>query len=147
LTTRSDEGPDFEPDDPLAVILRPDSDVLGAPPGRYGAVRRGAARRRLRRTAAGVGLSCAVAALVALPFHLAAPERPAPPVLPLAPPPVSSPSAPRTPPAVPTPSALPESTGPRPGDSPGTRTGPSVAADPGPGTGGGSGAGPGGVSR
>ncbi|MFF1656155.1 hypothetical protein [Streptomyces sp. NPDC058255] len=103
MITHSDEGPDFEPDDPLAVILRPSSDYLGPPAGRYEAIRRGAARRRLLRTAAGVGLSCAVAALVALlPLRLATSEAPASPTVPLAPPPASSPSA------VPSPSASPE---------------------------------------
>ncbi|MFF4350913.1 hypothetical protein [Streptomyces sp. NPDC001530] len=124
MITHSDEGPEFEPHDPLAVILRPSSDYLGPPPGRYEAIRRGAARRRLLRTAAGVGVSCAVAALVALPFRLATSEAPASPTVPLAPPPASSPSA------VPTPSASPEPATPRPADttrtdSPGTAT-PSV---------------------
>lgn len=97
MITHSDEGPDFEPDDPLAVILRPPSDHLGPPPGRYRAIRHAAARRRLLRAAAGVGVSCAVAALVALPLRLAAHEAPAPPSVPLAPPPASSPSAEPTP--------------------------------------------------
>ncbi|WP_409471025.1 hypothetical protein [Streptomyces sp. HC307] len=86
MTTRFDDGPEFDPHDPLAVILRPPSDHLGPPPGRYEAIRRTAARRRLLRTAAGVGVSCAVAALIALPLHLAAPETPRPPTVPLAPP-------------------------------------------------------------
>lgn len=109
MITHSDDGPDFEPDDPLAVILRPSSDYLGPPVGRYEAIRRGAARRRLFRAAAGVGLSCAVAALVALPFRLAATsEAPASPTVPLAPPPASSPSV------APTPSASPEPVSPHP---------------------------------
>lgn len=32
MITHSDQGPDFDPDDPLAVILRPASDYLGPPP-------------------------------------------------------------------------------------------------------------------
>jgi len=125
LITHSDEGPDFEPDDPLAIILRPTSDYLGPPPGRYEAIRRGAARRRLLRAAAGVGLSCAVAALIALPLRLAAPDAPASPTVPLAPPAASSPSA------APAPSASPEPVSPSPTeetqtDSPGTPTGAAV---------------------
>lgn len=92
MITHSDDGPDFDPDDPLTVILRPTVDYLGPPPGRYEAIRRGATRRWLLRTAVGVGLSCAVAALVALPFRMAAPLEPASPTLPLAPP-SGSPSA------------------------------------------------------
>ncbi|MFD1274321.1 hypothetical protein ACFQ51_29965 [Streptomyces kaempferi] len=53
MITRPDDGPDSEPDDPLAVILRPSSDYLGPPASRYEAIRRGAARRRLLRAAAG----------------------------------------------------------------------------------------------
>ncbi|MGW7048126.1 hypothetical protein ACWGDT_36680 [Streptomyces avermitilis] len=99
MITHSDDGPDFEPDDPLAVILRPPSDYLGPPAGRYEAIRRGAARRRLLRAAAGAGLACAVAALIALPLRLATPDAPPSPTVPLAPPPASSP------PTAPTPSA------------------------------------------
>jgi hypothetical protein len=102
LITHSDEGPEFEPDDPLAVILRPASDYLGPPPGRFEEIRRGAARRRLVRAAVGVGLTCAVAALVVLPLQSSTPDKPVSPTIPLAPPPVSSPSA------TPTPSASPE---------------------------------------
>ncbi|MFB8351169.1 hypothetical protein [Streptomyces niveus] len=88
MTTRPDDGPEFEPDDPLAVLLRPTSDRLVPPPHRYEAIRRSAARRRLLRTAAGVGLSCAAAALVVLPLHLATTsDAPASPTVPLAPPP------------------------------------------------------------
>ncbi|MFE5160916.1 hypothetical protein ACFRNT_20785 [Streptomyces sp. NPDC056697] len=87
MTPHFDDGPELEPDDPLAVILRPTSDYLGPPPGRYEAIRRAAARRRLLRTAAGVGVSCAVAALIALPLRLTAHETPARPTVPLAPPP------------------------------------------------------------
>ncbi|GGN76653.1 hypothetical protein GCM10011579_057990 [Streptomyces albiflavescens] len=112
MITHSDDGPDFEPDDPLAVILRPSSDYLGPPAGRYETIRRAAARRRLLRTAVGVGLSCAVAALVALPFHLAATsEAPGSPTVPLAPAPASGPSL------APTPSASPEPVSPRPSSS------------------------------
>ncbi|MEU5609464.1 hypothetical protein AB0H03_12140 [Streptomyces sparsogenes] len=98
MTTRFDDGPEFPPDDPLAVILRPPADHLGPPPGRYEAIRRAAGRRRLlRAAAAGVGLSCAVAALIALPLHLTSPESPATPSVPLAPPATSGPTAPLTP--------------------------------------------------
>ncbi|MFE9092893.1 hypothetical protein [Streptomyces sp. NPDC007264] len=104
MTTRSDEGPEFGPDDPLAVILRPPSDHLGPPAGRYEAVRRAAARRRLLRAAAGLGLSCAVAAGVALQLHLAAPGTPVRPTGPLAPPSPSRHTAPPVPSARPVPS-------------------------------------------
>ncbi|MET9408211.1 hypothetical protein ABZX90_20970 [Streptomyces sp. NPDC002935] len=97
MITHSDDGPDFDADDPLAVIMRPPAEHLGPPPGRYEAIRRGAARRRLLRAAAGAGLACAVGALVALPLRAAAPEPPVSPVVPLAPPPASSPSAEPTP--------------------------------------------------
>ncbi|MFD5569931.1 hypothetical protein [Streptomyces cadmiisoli] len=110
MTTRFDDGPEFGADDPLAVILRPSSDRLGPPPGRYEAIRRAAARRRLLRAAVGAGLTCAVAVLVALPLHLAAPGAPASPSVPLAPPPASGsgttpePSvSPTVPPSSPTP--------------------------------------------
>ncbi|AEM82969.1 hypothetical protein [Streptomyces violaceusniger] len=112
MTPHFDDGPELEPDDPLAVILRPTSDYLGPPPGRYEAIRRAAARRRLLRAAAGVGVSCAVAALIALPLRLTAPETPARPTVPLAPPPATgrtTPPLPSAPPgrpsASPTPSA------------------------------------------
>lgn len=112
MTPHFDDGPELEPDDPLAVILRSTSDHLGPPPGRYEAIRRAAARRRLLRTAAGVGVSCAVAALIALPLRLTAHESPARPTVPLAPPPATGrttpplPSAPAgRPSASPTPSA------------------------------------------
>lgn len=104
MITRSDEGPEFEPDDPLAVILRPPSAYLGPPPGRFESVRRGAARRRLVRTVAGVGLACAAAALVALPLRNAAPaDKPVSPTVPLAPPSVSDSPSP-----TPSPTASPE---------------------------------------
>ncbi|WP_405829693.1 hypothetical protein [Streptomyces sp. NBC_01176] len=115
MITRPDDGPDFEPDDPLAVILRPSSDYLGPPAGRYEAIRRGAARRRLLRAAAGAGLTCAVAALVALPLRMTAPGTPVSPSVPLAPPPASSPPPRSTPPTAPGPSASPSSVTPRPG--------------------------------
>ncbi|MGW3728216.1 hypothetical protein [Streptomyces sp. NPDC000851] len=133
MTTRFDDGPEFDPDDPLAVLLRPPSDHLGPPPGRYEAIRRAATRRRLLRTAAGVGVSCAVAALIALPLHLATPETPRSPTVPLAPPPASGPATP--PPSTPspsrTPSARPEPATPRPTtsplpDEPGTPTSPAL---------------------
>ncbi|MDX6361682.1 MAG: hypothetical protein QOC85_685 [Streptomyces sp.] len=103
MITRSDDGPDFDPDDPLAIILRPSSDRLVPPPGQYEAVRRGAARRRLLRAAAGVGLSCAVAVVVALPFRLAASQEPASPAVPLAPPPATGPATAPTPSVSPAP--------------------------------------------
>lgn len=115
MITHSDEGSDFEPDDPLAVILRPASDYLGPPAGRYEAIRRGAARRRLLRTAVGVGSVCAVAALVALPVRLSTSQAPTSPTVPLAPPSEGSPSA-----VPPTPQASPESVSPSP--TPGRRT-------------------------
>ncbi|GAA0925074.1 MULTISPECIES: hypothetical protein [Streptomyces violaceusniger group] len=121
-------GPEREPDDPLAVILRPPSDYLGPPPGRYEAIRRAATRRKLLRTAAGVGASCAVAALLALPLRAAAPEPPARPTVPLAPPPATGrttpplPSASGGPSDSPIPSAPSESAGQRPGRGPGSET-------------------------
>lgn len=112
MITHSDEGPDRDPDDPLTVLLRPPAEYLGAPPGRYEEIRRGASRRRLLRAAAGAALTCGVAALVVLPLHLTASHGPASPVVPLAPPPASSPSTlpPSTSapaPVTPTPSASP----------------------------------------
>ncbi|MEU9209770.1 hypothetical protein AB0D27_17915 [Streptomyces sp. NPDC048415] len=129
MITHSDDGPDFEPDDPLALILRPPSDYLGPPPGRYEAIRRGAARRRLLRTAAGAGLACAVAALIALPLHTAMPKAPTSPTVPLAPPPASSPST------APTASASSQPVSPRPSTSPSTPrsatpTGPALSTHP-----------------
>ncbi|MFD8717182.1 hypothetical protein ACFV2H_03910 [Streptomyces sp. NPDC059629] len=112
MTTRFDDEPEFDgPDDPLAVILRPPTAHLGPPPGRYQEIRRTASRRRLVRAAAGAGVTCAVAALVVLPLHLAGPTAPTTPQVPLAPP-ASSPAAPHRPstspaPATPIPSAAP----------------------------------------
>jgi hypothetical protein len=104
LITHSEEGPDFDPDDPLTVLLRPPAEHLGAPPGHFEAIRRGAARRRLLRAAAGVGATCAVAFLVALPFRMSASDGPAAPSVPLAPPPATSaPSS--APPLSPSPSS------------------------------------------
>ncbi|WP_030899795.1 MULTISPECIES: hypothetical protein [unclassified Streptomyces] len=99
MTTRlDDDGPEFGPDDPLAVILRPSSpDYLSAPPGHYEAIRRRSARRRLLRTAAGTGLLCATAALIALPLRLTAPEPPASPTVPMAPPSRTTAPAPPSP--------------------------------------------------
>ncbi|MFI8090823.1 hypothetical protein ACIF9R_21295 [Streptomyces sp. NPDC086080] len=122
MITRPDEDPEFEPDDPLAVILRPASDFLGPPPGRFEAIRRGAARRRLVRTVAGVGLACAAAVLVSGPLQNAATtDRPAPPTVPLAPPPVSTAPSPALTPSPTVPVEVSES----PGDP---RTG--TTADP-----------------
>ncbi|MBT2410694.1 hypothetical protein J7I94_08990 [Streptomyces sp. ISL-12] len=95
MTTRVDEGegegPESGPDDPFLVVLRPAPGHLSAPPGRYEQIRRAASRRRLLRTAAGAGLTVAVAGLVALPFLRAAPERPASPTVPMAPPSATAP--------------------------------------------------------
>ncbi|GAA5038484.1 hypothetical protein [Streptomyces siamensis] len=107
MTTRFDDGPESGPDDPLAAVLRPPAEFLGPPAGRYEAVRRAAARRRLLRAAAGLGVSCAVAALVALPLHLAGPSAPASPTVPLAPPPADGRTVPPAPSPTPTPSASP----------------------------------------
>ncbi|WP_406006507.1 hypothetical protein OG440_10070 [Streptomyces sp. NBC_00637] len=97
-----DDGPDLDPDDPLTVILGPVPGHLGPPPGRYEEIRRGAIRRRLLRTAAGVGATCGIAALaVLLPLHLTASDTPARPTVPLAPPPVSG--TPTAPPPSPSP--------------------------------------------
>lgn len=139
MITHSDEGPDFDPEDPLTVLLRPPVEYLGAPPGHYEAIRRGAARRRVLRAAAGVGATCAVAFLVALPFRMSASDGPAPPSVPLAPPPATS--APSTAPPVsaapsprpsssPAESASPEPTGTDTGKSTGTRPGAGPSAVP-----------------
>jgi hypothetical protein len=130
LITPSEDGPDLEPDDPLAVILRPASGYLAPPPGGFEAIRRDASRRRVLRAAAGVGLSCVAAALIALPFRLAASDAPASPTVPLAPPPASSPSTPPTStpspnPATPSPSRDPSDSAPSAGPSvPGGPTAP-----------------------
>lgn len=92
MITRPDEGPDFEPDDPLTVILRPPADRLGPPPGRYETIRRTAGRRRLVRAAAGAAATCAAVALIVLPLHFAGNEAPDSPSGPMAPPPATSPS-------------------------------------------------------
>ncbi|MCX2927362.1 hypothetical protein [Streptomyces sp. NEAU-W12] len=102
MITHSDEGPDFDPDDPLAVILRPPSEHLGPPPGRYQAIRRGAARRKLLRGAAGAAVTCGVAALVVLPLRLSTSGAPGPSTPPMAPPPPAT-----SPATVPTPSTVP----------------------------------------
>jgi hypothetical protein len=128
LTTRLDDGPEYEPDDPLTVILRPTADHLSPPPGRYETIRRSAARRRILRTATGVGLACAAVALVALPLNLVTREThesPAPPTVPLVPPATSGRTAhptpkpkPPTPTATSTPSESPGRVGRRPGQEP-----------------------------
>ncbi|MFF5139717.1 hypothetical protein ACFY6U_08310 [Streptomyces sp. NPDC013157] len=105
MTTRFDDEPEFDgPDDPLAVILRPPAAHLGPPPGRYEEIRRAAGRRRLVRTVAGAGVTCAVAVCVALSLHLTAPAAPHSPQVPLAPP-IVSPTAPHRASGSPTPVA------------------------------------------
>lgn len=90
MITHSDDGPDFGPDDPLAVIMRPPADYLGPPmrplrgdpPGcgtspaaaRRGRGRRGVCRRRSRRAAAAVGRA-AVTRVPGAPAGAAARER------------------------------------------------------------------------
>ncbi|GHF00837.1 hypothetical protein GCM10017776_17470 [Streptomyces griseoluteus] len=92
----SDEGPDFEPEDPL-LVMRPPHEHLAPPPGRYEEIRRGATRRRILRTAVVASATCAVAALLAVPFLRGALQDPAPRTVPLAPPPASSPTTRPTP--------------------------------------------------
>ncbi|MGW3284501.1 hypothetical protein ACWDR3_07655 [Streptomyces sp. NPDC001002] len=92
MITHSDDGPDFDPEDELTVLLRPSTEYLGPPTGRYEAIRRGAARRKLYKAAVGAALTCGVAALVVLPLRLTATDSPSAPTLPQAPPPASSPS-------------------------------------------------------
>ncbi|MFF0093254.1 hypothetical protein ACFYSF_25295 [Streptomyces canus] len=120
MTTRFDEDddpefgsihpttPGHDPDDPLLVLLGPAPAYLGAPPGRYEEIRRTAVRRRRIRTAAGVGMVCAVAGLIALPLNLTTSHSPRSPTVPQAPPISTSPSTPpadRSPtPATPQPS-------------------------------------------
>ncbi|USQ83764.1 hypothetical protein NFX46_08140 [Streptomyces phaeoluteigriseus] len=98
------DGTDRAPDDPLTVILRPPSGHLAPPPGHYEAVRRGAVRRRLLRTAVAVGATCAVATLALLPLRLGGSEAPAAPTVPMAPPPASDRSAVPAPSTSPVPS-------------------------------------------
>lgn len=142
MITHADEGPEFAPDDPLAVLLRPSGDHLGPPPGRFEEIRRAAARRRLVRAAAGAGLACGAALLIALPLQQTAPDGPASPTVPLAPPPVSStsPTPPSPEPAVTRPTEQPPTVGP---EAPAPSTGhpgtagprvPSPSATPVPGT-------------
>ncbi|MET8949972.1 hypothetical protein ACWEO4_22135 [Streptomyces sp. NPDC004393] len=117
MTTRFDDGsdgPEFGPDDPLAVILRPASEHLGPPPGRYEAIRRAAARRRVLRAAAGAGVTCAVAVLIGLGVQLTTPQSPASPVVPLAPPPAHGRTLPPTPSASPSQTRPPGSATPEP---------------------------------
>ncbi|MFD9320281.1 hypothetical protein ACFWDQ_21860 [Streptomyces sp. NPDC060053] len=122
-----DDGPHLDPDDPLTVILGPVPGHLGPPPGRYEEIRRGAIRRRLLRTAAGVGATCGIAALaVLLPLRLTASDAPARPAVPLAPPSVSGPST--VPPPSPSPSAVPGTENPTEGGAtPGQDPRPSTA--------------------
>lgn len=121
MITHSDDGPEYDPDDPLTVIMRPPTEYLGAPPGRYEAIRRGASRRRLLRAAAGAAVTCGVAALIVLPLRLTASEGHGSPTVPLAPPPASSPSTP------PHRSATPEPRSPHPSQDRRT-AGPSTAS-------------------
>ncbi|MDX3455634.1 hypothetical protein PV396_27475 [Streptomyces sp. ME02-8801-2C] len=123
MTTRFDEdddpdfgppGPEHDPDDPLLVLLSPTStpSYLGAPPGRFEEIRRTATRRRRTRTAAGVGMVCAVAALIALPLNLlTTSDTSRSPTVPQAPP---APTSPATPPADSTPAPTPAPATPRP---------------------------------
>ncbi|MGW2518396.1 hypothetical protein ACWC09_15540 [Streptomyces sp. NPDC001617] len=104
MITHSDEGPDHDPEDPLTVLLRPSADYLGAPPGRYEAIRRGATRRRLLKAAAGAALTCGIAALAILPLRLSATDTPGTPAVPMAPPPASTPSTLPSEPPTPRPS-------------------------------------------
>lgn len=130
MITHSEEGPDRDPDDPLIVLLRPSSDYLGAPPGRYEAIRRGAARRKVLRAAAGAALTVGVAALVVLPLRPSASGTHRSPTIPMAPPsatvPVpersASPTAPRPVPTAQAPTGSPSEAA-RP-------TEPSTRADP-----------------
>ncbi|MDI9832244.1 hypothetical protein [Streptomyces sp. KAU_LT] len=130
MTTRIDgdepDGRALADDDPLVVVLRPPSEHLAPPPGRYEAIRRRASRRRLARTAAGVGVTCAVALLAALPFTSQRADPPATPAPPLAPP-TGGRSAPATPVPVPTPSTGPSER--RTPSSPPARTGPSTPTE------------------
>ncbi|MFJ5261644.1 hypothetical protein ACIQAC_14410 [Streptomyces sp. NPDC088387] len=126
MTTRVDEDPEFAPDDPLAVILRPAADRLAPPSGSYETIRRTAARRRLLRAASGAGLVCAVAALIAVPLTLtAAPDAPSRPTVPLAPPVVSD-----TPAPTPTPRPTSEPTAEKTPSPAQTPSRPSQPADP-----------------
>lgn len=108
-------------DDVLAVLLRPTGDFFPAPPGRYAAIRRGAARRRLLRAAAGAAVTCAVAVLVALPLrHAAAGRGPAQPLVPpAAPASRTAPPARQDPTPYPRPTATPRdgTHGPAPADT------------------------------
>ncbi|MGW3136263.1 hypothetical protein [Streptomyces sp. NPDC001139] len=128
MITHSDEGPDIDPEDPLTILLQPPARHLGAPPGRYRAIRRGAARRRLLKAAAGAALTCGVAALALLPLRLSASDtRPSSPVAPLAPPPASSPSMRPTDSPSPRPSSPSTTPDARTGRQPGRPTEPSRA--------------------
>ncbi len=135
MTTRFDDDedpefdppvPDHDPDDPLLVLLAPDPAYLGAAPGRFDEIRRTATRRRRVRTAAGVGMVCAVAALVALPFTLTSSQTPSSPTVPMAPP---VPTSPATPPADHSLTPVPAPATPRPSDP--ATTDPGEAPSPG----------------
>jgi hypothetical protein len=107
-----------DPDDPLAVLLRPPGDRLAAPPGRFEAVRRSAARRRTLRAVAGAGLACGALLAVLLPLGLAHHTAPGPRLAPVAPattPRHTRPSTPSTatPSQGPSPSARPSPSGAR----------------------------------
>ncbi|MGA5515560.1 hypothetical protein ACPCK2_04745 [Streptomyces pseudogriseolus] len=134
MITHADEGPEFEPDDPLAELLRPTSDHLGPPPGRFETIRRRAARRRLVRTTVGAGLTCAVALLVVLPLQSSTTsERPVAPTVPLAPPPLTGSPSPATGPTVsPEAAERPEDTRPSPATDETTTPRGAVVPTPGP---------------
>ena len=128
MITHSDEGPD--PEDPLTVLLRPSAEYLGAPPGHYEAIRRGAARRKLLRAAAGTALTCAAVALAVLPLRLSGSDAPRSPTVPMAPPPMSSPAPTPTPSDPVTPEASPTQGAPSSAPSTAPSTAPSETVRP-----------------
>ena len=133
MITHSEEGPDRDPDDPLIVLLRPSSDYLGAPPGRYEAIRRGAARRKVLRAAAGAALTVGVAALVVLPLRPSASGTHRSPTIPMAPPSATVPLPERSASPTTTPRPIPTAQAPTGSPSEAARaTEPATRADPSP---------------
>ncbi|MFE2213169.1 hypothetical protein ACFW93_14560 [Streptomyces canus] len=131
MITHSEEGPDRDPDDPLTVLLRPSSDYLGAPPGRYEEIRRGAARRKVLRAAAGAALTVGVAALVVLPLRPSASGTHRSPTIPMAPPSATLPVPERSASPTTTPRPIPTAQAPTGSPSETARpTEPSTGADP-----------------